>query len=179
LIEICVRVEAPVKITRKQWQSWFWNALVFLALVYGVEAFQSRNLARGDLPNFLREESLPTLAGSTSSLWHPDQYTVVYIFAPWCGVCRASGSNIDQLPESFHKKALALSWETSEELNSFVSSTGLKVPVLLGKDREETALQVSAYPSYMIIDREGRIVKAWSGYTTTLGLWIKGYLARL
>jgi hypothetical protein len=49
----------------------------------------------------------------------------------------------------------------------------------MGRDRDETALQIGAYPSYLIIDTEGRIVKAWSGYTTLVGLWLKSYLAQL
>lgn len=164
---------------KKRWQSWALNLTIFLVLVYAVEYWQSRRVVRGPLPEFLRTESLAKLQGGTQSLWSPDQFTVVYIFAPWCGVCRASGATIENLPTGFHKAALALSWENEKDVEEFVKASGLKIPVLLGRDREEAALGVDAFPTYLVIDNNGRVVRAWSGYTTTLGLWIKSWLARL
>lgn len=164
-----------LKVDRKKWKSGLMNVLVFLALVYAVEYWQSRHMTRGVLPNPLRSVSLPTLEGSTRSLWNPEKLTVVYVFAPWCAVCRASGSNIDRLPDSFHKAALALSWDEAAEVKAFVKDSGLQAPVLMGRENEEVALRIGAYPSYVIIDTQGRIVRAWSGYTTTAGLWLKSY----
>ncbi|WP_141732278.1 TlpA family protein disulfide reductase [Oligoflexus tunisiensis] len=168
-----------LKLNRKTLKSGLKNGVIFLALVYAVEYWQSRNMTKGELPEPLRHVSLPTLKGTTRSLWNPEKLTVVYVFAPWCGVCRASGSNIDRLPQDFHKTALALSWDQIAAVDDFVRETGLQVPVLMGKEREEEALRIGAYPSYLIIDTQGRIVKAWSGYTTTAGLWFKSYWARL
>lgn len=168
-----------LKMDAKKWKSGLMNVLIFLVLVYAVEYWQSRHITRGALPEFLRGESLPTVEGHTRSLWSPEKYTVVYVFAPWCGVCRSSGTNIDRLPDRFQKTALALSWNQRAEVEDFVKDVGLKVPVLMGRDREEAALHIEAFPSYLIIDTQGRIVKAWSGYTTTIGLWLKSYLAQL
>jgi len=168
-----------LKLNRKTLKSGLKNVLIFLALVYAVEYWQSRNITRGPLPEFLLNSGLPLAAGGTRSLWSPEKYTVVYVFAPWCGVCRASGTTIDSLPDRFQIAALALSWSEATEVEEFIKNTGLRVPVLMGRDREEAALQIGAYPTYLIIDTEGRIVKAWSGYTTTVGLWLKSYLAQL
>jgi peroxiredoxin len=168
-----------LKLNRTTLKSGLKNVVIFLVLVFAVEYWQSRNMTRGALPEALRLESLPTLQGTTRSLWSPEKWTVVYVFAPWCGVCRASGTNIEALPEDFHKAALALSWDQVAAVDEFVRDTGLKVPVLMGKEREEAALRIAAYPSYLIIDPEGRIVKAWSGYTTTVGLWLRSYWTRL
>lgn len=168
-----------LKMDRKKFKSLVMNVLVFLALVFAVEYWQSRNMTRGALPDPLLNASLPTVAGGTRSLWNQEKMTVIYVFAPWCGVCRASGSNIDRLPDSFHKAALALSWEQEADVERFVQDTGLKVPVLMGREAVEGALQIGAYPSYLILDKQGRIVKAWSGYTTTFGLWFKSYWTRL
>ncbi len=159
---------------------WFRDLMLLLLLVYAVEYWQSRHLTKGLLPEFLRLESLPTLEAHTRSLWSPDHYTVLYVFAPWCGVCRGSAANMNSLPKDrFHVVSLALSWGQASEVEEFVKSTGLKTPILMGKEREEAALGIESFPSYLVIDREGRIVKAWSGYTTTLGLFFKGYWAQL
>ncbi len=160
----------------RSWRRWLRDLLIFMTLLYAVERWQSRHLSQGLLPDFLRTQSLPTVEGPTRSLWNPEKYTVLYVFAPWCGVCRGSAGNINRLPaDRFHIIAIALSWEKPTEVREFVSSTGLRVPVLLGQEREESALGVRSYPSYIIIDRDGRVVKAWSGYTTTLGLFWKSY----
>jgi thiol-disulfide isomerase/thioredoxin len=168
-----------LKMDRKTFKSLLNNVAIFLVILIAVEYWQSRNMTRGALPDSLRTASLPVLTGGNKSLWNPEKMTVVYVFAPWCGVCRASGSNIDRLPDSFHKAALALSWSQPSELESFVQDAGLKLPVLMGRESEEEALRIGAYPSYLILDTEGAIVKAWSGYTTTPGLWFRSYWTRL
>jgi thiol-disulfide isomerase/thioredoxin len=168
-----------LKMDRKTFKSLLNNVVIFLGILMAVEYWQSRNMVRGDLPEYLHNASLPVLTGGTKSLWNPEKMTVVYVFAPWCGVCRASGSIIDRLPGSFHKAALALSWGEAAELKSFVKDAGLKAPVLMGRESEEEVLRIGAYPSYLILDTQGRIVKAWSGYTTTPGLWFRSYWTRI
>ncbi|MDQ3235805.1 MAG: hypothetical protein M3Q07_28690, partial [Pseudobdellovibrionaceae bacterium] len=116
----------PLKMDRKKLKSWVLNIFVFLMLAYVVEYWQSRNITRGVLPETLRTLSLPTVEGTTRSLWSPEKYTVIYIFAPWCGVCRASGTNIERLPDRFQKAALALSWEHPNEVENFVQDGGLR-----------------------------------------------------
>jgi hypothetical protein len=72
-----------LKLSRKTFKSGLKNVLIFLALVYAVEYWQSRNITRGMLPEFLLHKALPLALGGTRSLWSREKYTVVYVFAPW------------------------------------------------------------------------------------------------
>lgn len=170
----------------KSWKEWrsskLWrygrDGLILLGLVYGVELFQARNMLEGPLPADLKTRSLPSPDGPTHSLWSPSQYTLLYVFAPWCGVCKVSADNIGRVPSSrFHVAALALSYREPAEVKDFAQQHGLDVPVLLGSEETQTVLGIDSFPSYLLIDREGKIVRAWSGYTTTLGLWAKSFAA--
>lgn len=165
---------------RKKWLSWLINGLVLLSIVYGVEIYRSQNIYRGPLPDSLRTRSLPSPSGTTHSLWSPGQYTLLYVFAPWCGVCKLSVDNIKRLPRwRFQMATLALSWGEAAEVKEFATMHDIKVPVLMGGEEVRSTLGIDAFPSYLVIDKKGQVVMAWSGYTTTLGLWFKIYIARI
>ncbi|MBM4253882.1 MAG: TlpA family protein disulfide reductase [Deltaproteobacteria bacterium] len=149
------------------------NILIFMLLILGVEWWQASSMRSGMWPESAR--LLPSLEGTTGTL--PEAgggVTLVYVFAPWCGVCRATAANLNVLKErGFQVSALALAYEQEAEVRAFVTSTGLSTTVLLGSEDIARSLAVSAFPSYFILSPTGRILKAWSGYATTAGLILK------
>jgi hypothetical protein len=153
------------------------DILFFLLLLSGIEWWQARKMVQGSMP--IDISRLPLLDGERVGFGSAGQYTLLYVFAPWCGVCRLSASNLNRLQSlDVHVQALALSWEDPREVRTFVSETGLRVPVLLGHVREETALGIQSYPSHFLVSPRGSIVKSWSGYTTTPGFFWKVYWNR-
>jgi peroxiredoxin len=154
------------------------DILILVLLVLGLEWWQSRNLSSGGLPEKLKLHALPLLDGSESMLWQSGKPTLLYVFAPWCGVCNVSASNLNTFLDSdINVISLALSWESKDEVQEFVSTAGLKTPVALGDDNTSVALQIDVFPSYFVIGSDGKILKAWSGYTTTAGLWLRAKAA--
>lgn len=148
-------------------------------VIAGIEWWQSRHLPTGPLSETLRTQTIPTLEGGVSTLWQSEQTTLLYVFAPWCVVCKSSASNLNSFMNTdFNVVSLALSWENKEDIRKFVGNTGLETPVLVGNNSTADLLQISSFPSYFVIGKDGRILKAWSGYTTTAGLWLRAMLFR-
>jgi thiol-disulfide isomerase/thioredoxin len=168
----------------QQLRSRFWLSLVFdvvvlLAVFLGIHSWQTRNLPVDQPAPFT---SLSVLGSSeTLSVASPGETGIVYFFAPWCFYCRNSIGNLQDLVDENHISwgiAIALVYSDEQEVQAFVDETGVTVPVLLGTTRTAADWGVRAFPTYYVIDAEGRIDSRSVGYSTQLGMLARGYLAR-
>ena len=75
--------------------------------------------------------------------------------------------------------AVALDYADSKAVQDFVDETGISLPVLMG-DRE-TAIDwsVRGFPTYYVIDAEGRIASRSVGYSTWLGMRLRAWRASM
>jgi thiol-disulfide isomerase/thioredoxin len=160
----------------------FWTALLFdavaIILVFvAISAWQTRNL-----PN---DENTPSL----QAVWLDDkvagqvlqsgQTGVVYFFAPWCGICRSSISNLDELVENGDiawARVVALDYSSVDEVRQFISETDVSLPVVLGSPETSRDWQIRGFPTYFVIDADGKIVSRSVGYSTKLGLKARAWL---
>ncbi|MFW7379032.1 MAG: redoxin family protein [Oligoflexus sp.] len=153
---------------------------MFLVILLSLEWWQARNMTKGQLPIDLLQGRFPTLTSDSRELWSKDQLTLLYVFAPWCGVCRISASNINSLAtDKIMVHALALSWQTQADVEEFVEETEMQTPVILGPDFMSDSLGLSAFPSYYLINESGEVIKTWTGYTTQPSLWLRTRIAQL
>lgn len=187
----------------KKFRSHYWLALSFdlaclLAVMWSIHAWQTRDLPIGDmarptrLPLLALDESdfRPSQSGSAVAQAHeqelaaaiqPGSAGVVYFFAPWCGVCRHSIGNLDQqvLDGSIDwATAIALDYGSVPEVVEFVESTGIEMPVLLGNGQTATDWEIRGFPTYFVIDANGAISSRSVGYSTSLGLRLRTWLAQ-
>jgi len=164
---------------QKIWQrlrSHFWAALVFdaaaiIVVFVLISTWQTRNLPNDEntpslqavwLDNAKADSVIPT--GSTG---------VVYFFAPWCSICRGSIGNLDELVSNGDiawARVVALDYSDINEVRQFIGETGVTLPVILGDAQTANDWQIRGYPTYFVIDGEGRIVSRSIGYSTKLGL---------
>lgn len=152
------------------------EALVVIAILTGVLTYQSRNL----LPADARQApalSAMTLTGGTYDL-HSDTApaTLVYFFAPWCKICAASSSNINYLgrlrgEEELRVLMVALDWQSSDEVQSYVDRHNISVTVLLGDGKIASDWNIYAFPTYYVLDGKQQVVSRDLGYSTLAGLW--------
>jgi len=70
-----------------------------------------------------------------------------------------------------------MSYEGVSDVERFVRETGFRAEVLLANQGLEAELTnnlgVKEFPTYLVISRKGEVLTGWSGYTTTLGLWVR------
>jgi thiol-disulfide isomerase/thioredoxin len=163
----------------RRFRSGFWRSLVFDALLiaavfFAVHSWQTRNLP---IDEPAPETVLALLDGSgIRSAITPGEAGVVYFFAPWCFYCRHSISNLDELVADGSAGwgvVVALDYTNAAEVQEFIDETGVKLPVLMGNAATAADWSVQAFPTYYVIDAEGRISSRSVGYSTKLGMWLR------
>ena len=139
-----------------------------------VGAFQSRNLAQGSAPAF----ALRDLSGQTTSASDlRGKPTLLVFWAPWCGVCRAMGSNVSWVKalrgSGANVVSVASDYASVNEVRAYASEHAIDYPVLLGGRETARAFGVRAYPSVFVLDESGAIRTGMVGYASTLGLYLR------
>jgi peroxiredoxin len=165
---------------RAKVRSFLLNAALIVAVFVGVMAFQQRNMLPAD------RQAAPglrgtTLAGEAYDLANAEGRSVlVYFFAPWCKICGASAGNLNRMhrwrnPEEFEVVAVALDWESAEDVRAYAERHELAMPVLLADRSIGRQWQIYAYPSYYVLDGQHRIARRDIGYSSQLGLWWRAW----
>ena len=170
---------AWARFRQRFWWSLAFDVLALVALFYAIHSWQTRNLPL-DLPapnsvlaQLNKDQSIPLVEQGTKG--------VIYFFAPWCSYCRYSIGNLDALLEGEQvawARAVALDYENIGEVNEFVESVGLNAPVLLGGTQQASDWHIRAFPTYYVINSDGRISSRSVGYSTRLGLFWRAWRAR-
>ena len=154
----------------------YWGSLAFdvflIVLAFSlVSMWQTRNL-----PD---DEHTPTLEAvwldemQADSVMVHGEVGVIYFFAPWCFYCRNSIDNLDSLVKSGKldwARVVALEYGDLDEVREFIKETEVNLPVLLGSQKTSRDWQISAFPTYFVIGKNGQITSRSVGYSTSIGL---------
>ncbi|WP_223789558.1 peroxiredoxin family protein [Marinicella meishanensis] len=151
------------------------QSLLLLALVALVLWWTQRGTLSADgqqAPDFV----LPMLNGPTVTLSdYQGQEVLLYFFAPWCSICRLSADNLNDLRAARDESELAilmvaLSYQNRQEVVDFVADLELQVPVLFGHEQQMADYQIQGFPTYYVIDSDGRLQAKSLGYSTEWGM---------
>ncbi len=156
----------------------FRQILIFSAVVLLVGQWQSRNLPTGLSPQVKAQD----LSGNTVEFPNKGMVSIIYFFAPWCGVCRVSMPNLNVLKEYFPEiaiTAVAFDFESADEVQKFSKEVGVTPPVLLGEESARRLWQVTAYPTYVVLDKDGVIRGSSVGYSSQVGMIIRLLWAKI
>ena len=157
------------------------NILFFVAVFVGVSTFQMRNMLT---PSDELSPALsgPLLRGGTYDIAEiGDRPALVYFFAPWCKICGASADNLARLRRlrdetSLEILAVALDWQSADEVRQYVERHGMELPVLLGGHNVTSDWKIYAFPTYYVLDSDRHIRRRDLGYSTQFGLWWRTWL---
>lgn len=154
------------------------NIIIIAVIVIAMEWWQARNMVKGKIDQVLTQKSFDVIPqDGETQLLAKDKATLIYIIAPWCGICKLMGSSIENLSQDdLEVKIIALSWEDEDSVAQFRTEAGMNSPILLGDDFTAEKLGISSFPSYIIVDSDSKILKTWSGYTTKSGVWLRTLL---
>ncbi len=157
------------------------NILFFVAVFVGVSVFQMRNMLAPS------DELSPGLSGPLLRGGSYDIATIgrkpalVYFFAPWCKICGASADNLARLrrlrdENSLEILAVALDWQSVDEVQQYVQRHDIELPVLLGDASVTSNWKIYAFPTYYVLDSDRHIRRRDLGYSTQFGLWWRTWL---
>ena len=161
-----------------RWKRRALEALGFVVIVAGIQAWRARDLLPADQRTRAPHFELTSLDGrswrSTDLAGRP---AVIYFFAPWCGVCAASSPQL----RWFHRwrgdavqvLLIGLDYSSPAELHEYARKHSLTMPVLAGNPSTGADYRIRGYPTYYVVDAQGRIARRDVGLTTVVGLWFR------
>ena len=159
---------------RRIWR-YLLEGLLVIAIIIGINSWRTHDAASGPAPLL----SGMTLTGENYSLpKQPGEPVLVYFWASWCPVCTLQDSNIARLAEEYPVITVAMSSGTDEELREHLQQEGVIFRVINDESGEiSNRWGVKGVPTTFVIDGDGEIRFVESGYTTTLGLRARRWLA--
>lgn len=113
---------------------------------------------------------LASLSEQPTKIFKDGEPTLIYFFAPWCSICKLSMGNLSNLSDKINSVAVALDYKSRSEVQHFIKDIEVSVPVLLGNSQVARDYQISVFPSYYVIDAQGKILGRSSGYSSLAGL---------
>ena len=147
------------------------DVVLIIGVFLAVHAWQTRELP---VDEAAPDTVLSLLDGSRfENAITPGEAGIVYFFAPWCVYCKISIDNLDELVADGDVAwgvAVALAYDDAGEVAEFVEETGIGLPVLMGHAGTASDWSVQGFPTYYVIDAEGRIHSRSVGYSTMLGM---------
>ena len=162
----------------KRWRGYAVNALIFVVLVIGIRTWQQRDMVNGAAPALQGV----TLSGTPYQLpSHPPRPLLVHFWATWCSICRTEQSSIVAIArERSDTITIAMQSGADEKISSYMREQGIALPVFNDSDGSiSKAWGVHAVPASFIIAPDGQISFVEVGYTTSIGLRFRLWLAAL
>ncbi len=160
--------------TLPNWQRWLLEGLVLIALFSALSSWASRHMLSDD--DMAPPMQLTTLDGQPVFIdWsNQQQRTLLYFFAPWCGVCRISMPGLNLIDtNNLQVHAVALDYQDSQAVSDFINDVGFTGSVLMGNRQTQDQFKIQGYPSYYVVDSQGQVQHRDQGLSTPPGLWLR------
>ncbi|EHP29238.1 putative thioredoxin [Sulfurimonas gotlandica GD1] len=132
----------------------------------------------------LNKESLQniniTLLDSQKYNYPKDKPLLIHFWATWCPTCKLEASNIQTISENFEVLTIAVSSGDDYEVKKYMHEHDLNYKVYNDANGFfAKEFNIAAYPTTFIYDKNKNLVFSEVGFTSTLGLWLRMWLAGL
>jgi thiol-disulfide isomerase/thioredoxin len=170
----------PVKIWQKNWvQNLLW-VVAFIAIYLTVRPFMQGDVIQGEAP-IMQVTSITGKEIDLQQLTQQDEPVLVHIWATWCPICEVSKGGVESIAEDYKVINIATQSADSEQLLEYARQNQMN-PDIIVNDLEGKWMKTfgsKAVPADFIISPDGRIEYVEVGFTTSIGLRIRLWLASL
>jgi len=169
-------------IPRSRWarmRSYLGTVALVLAVFFGVQAWQTRGVAQGALPDltFTLIERDGSQQTTTLSAWrerHAGQAVALYLWAEWCPICKVQQPNVTDLATDVPLLTIAMQSGPSPAVARVLAQRQLPWPTAVDPRGElSRALGFKSVPAFVVVDAEGQLRMPTVGYTSELGMRLR------
>ena len=153
-------------------------ALAWMAIV-AVDTWRTRDLPQGPAPDapLVMAPAAPTSANgyngatlsTTLAQWraqHPGQAVAVHFWAEWCAVCKLEEPSIASLSATWPVLGVAMQSGSAEKVAQVQRQRGMPWPTAVDPQGAlSRSWGVRSVPALVVIDAQGQVRFATSGYT--------------
>ena len=169
---------------RQNWKSHALTLLLLVLLYAAIQAWQTRNLARGLAPSFSAPSADLRNASGLVDLdaWrktHVGQAVALHFWAEWCPICRAEEHSISRVQRDWPLLGVAMQSGDAARVQSVLRTRQLDWLTAVdadGKIARRYGLQ--SVPAFVVVDAQGRIRFAEVGYTSEVGMRLRLWWAQ-
>jgi len=116
-----------------------------------------------------------------NSIYKPNNgVKVIHFWATWCPTCKLEAANIEYLSKYYDVITIAVNSGSDYEIANYLKEHNLNFKVINDKDSELSKLyNITAFPTTLIYNKDNKVVFSDVGYTSTLGLFVRAWIASL
>lgn len=156
---------------------------LMLAVFFGVQAWQTRGVAQGALPDlaFTLIERDGGQQTTTLAAWrarHAGQPVALYLWAEWCPICKLQQPNVSRLVADLPLLTIAMQSGQPPAVARVLAQRQLPWATAVDpRGALSRALGFGSVPAFVVIDAEGRLRTPTVGYTSELGMRLRFWWA--
>lgn len=161
---------------RRAWKTFAKEVAIAIVVLAAVGWWQARNAASGPAPALVGEG----LRGPVSLASMQGGPVVVHFWATWCGVCSAEEGNVERVAKAVPTITVAVHSGDADDVRTHLEKRGLSFDAVIDPDSAiARRWGVSAFPTTFFVGEDGQISSVSVGYTSTLGMRARAWLAGL
>lgn len=160
---------------KRNWKKNLLTLLVFLLIYAGIRSYQLSGYQQGEAPAF----SATSIEGKSFNLSdYRGQPVLIYFWATWCPVCKMVRGTVEGLSEDYPLITVASWSDDAAEVENYFDNLQLRQTTINDSRATLAGLYgVTGVPSFFILDAKGNIRFVERGYTSSLGLRLRMWLA--
>ena len=153
------------------------SGLLLLAFFLGGQAYVNRDLVSGRPPAI----NTVTLDGKTFSLAQLEgKPSLIYFWASWCGICRTMESSMVDLSQNTAMVSVAMQSGGSQAMHDYLAEKNITMPVINDPGGNISAQYgIKGVPAIFVLDEQGNVKYATSGYSPSFAIKARLWLASL
>ena len=159
----------------RRWRRRAAEALLFIAIVIGVQLWQTRDTPRGPAPEFAgRLVDGQPFDLATWRATHAGRPVLLYFWAEWCPICKTTAGNVGNVSADWPVTSIAIQSGTAAQVARVMDDKAYRWPTLADPAAEILRRYgLAGVPSFIVINPAGDIRFVAVGYTSEIGLRLR------